>query len=109
MATISINKINVSGGNINISNGKILIDGKDVTPDAKDITITVEGNIQHLSADTCNKISVTGDVDSIKTMSGNVFISGYVEGSIQTMSGHIECGNVAGNASSMSGDITYHA
>jgi hypothetical protein len=82
-------------------------DTDDVTPDAKEINITVEGNIEELSVDCCNKISVTGDVGSVKTQSGDVDVTGNVNGSIQSMSGSVDCGNVSGSISTMSGSVKH--
>ena|ERR1035437_3204031 len=111
MSTITINgntiSGNLSGRNISITNNKIIIDGVDVTPDSKEINITVSGNIEKLSADCCNKIQVTGDVGSVKTQSGDVEITGNVNGSIQSMSGSVDCGNVSGNISTMSGSVKH--
>ena len=107
MATTVINNKSYSGNSIVISNGKIIIDGKDITPDSKEINIKVEGDIKELKADCCNKIDVTGNVSNIKTQSGDIKVLGDVTGSIQTMSGDVECKNVGGSVSTMSGDIEY--
>lgn len=93
------------GNSVSISGGKVFINGKDVTPDSKEINISVEGNCEKISADSCNQITITGDAGSIETMSGRVEISGSVKGSVQTMSGRVECGEVHGSVSSMSGRI----
>lgn len=102
---ININGRSFFGKNISINNNKIIIDGKDVTPDSKEISITVEGNIEKLSVDVCNELTVTGDVGKINTMSGDVDISGNVTGNIETMSGDVHCGNVGGNIKTMSGNV----
>jgi hypothetical protein len=62
MATIVINNNSHVGRSVVISGNKIIIDGKDVTPDGKEINITVDGPIDQLQVDVCNKISVKGDV-----------------------------------------------
>lgn len=106
LSTVVINGVTIQGGNnVSIVNGKVVIDGKDATPDAKEISIVVNGAVNRLEADACNTISVTGDVGNIKTLSGDVDVSGDVSGSVQTMSGDVSCGSIAGSASSMSGDI----
>lgn len=86
---------------------KCFIDGQDITPDSKEINIVVTGNIEKLEVDACNKASIVGDVWNIFTQSGNVSISGNVNGSIQTMSGDIDCGNIGCSISTMSGDIKH--
>lgn len=104
---ITINGNTFSGTNIIVTNGKVLINGKDVTPDSKEINISVVGNIEHLKVDACNKVSVEGNVQSISTQSGDVEVSGDVDGSISTISGDVDCGHVKGSVSTMSGDIKH--
>lgn len=107
MSTIVINGVTIRDGrNIMVCNGRVIVDGKDITPDAKDISISVNGNIDRIEADICQKISVTGDVGSVATQSGDVEVGGNIKGSVQTMSGNVDCsGSVAGNISTMSGKI----
>ncbi|UIF90934.1 hypothetical protein [Cupriavidus sp. UYPR2.512] len=104
MASININGNIVSGRSITITNGRVTVDGKDVTPDGKAISIEVQGNIDSINADACDRIAVTGSAGSVKTMSGDIRC-GDVSGSVQSMSGDVTCGAVAGSVSSMSGDI----
>lgn len=103
---VVINGVSYVGGkNVRIINGKVIIDGKDMTPDAKNITIQIEGDVSNLSVDICDKLSVTGNVNELSTVSGDVEIGGDVGGSIKTTSGDIKCGNIAGNVKTVSGDI----
>lgn len=106
-STITINgtTITTDGGNISISNGRITVGGKDVTPDAKTITITVQGDVDRIEADACDRISVSGGVNSVETESGNVEC-GNVAGSVKTMSGDVRCGDIGGPVQTMSGDVT---
>ena len=97
----------IEGNSINIKNGKVFVDGKDVTPEAKEITITVNGDIDHVQADVCQTISVVGDVGNIRTVSGDIAVTGKLNGSIQTVSGDVECRDVAGSISSVSGKIKH--
>lgn len=86
------------GNNLTMSGGKIIIDGVDVSaslPDAKEINIHVDGNIETLKVDACQKITVGGSVGSVQTQSGDVDCA-EVHGSISTMSGSVDCGNVGG-------------
>lgn len=106
-STISINgtTFTTTGrGSISISNGRVTIDGKDVTPDAKIISIEVHGDIQSISADACEKITMTGSAGSVRTQSGDVEC-GPVSGSVSTMSGDVRCGGISGSVSTMSGDV----
>lgn len=107
MSTISINGNTYSGNNIVVTNGKAIINGKDVTPESKEINIIVEGNIEELKVDACNKVSVNGNVGNVKTQSGDIDITGDVTGQIQTMSGDVDCGTVGGSISTMSGDVKH--
>lgn len=106
MSTIRVNSTTiVSDGAILIKNNRVFVDGKDVTPDQKEITIVVNGNVNKIEVDACQKVSITGDAGSVKTMSGDIDISGKVTGSVSTMSGDVDCGDIGGSVSTMSGDI----
>ena len=107
---IVINGIVTTGRrSVIIRNGKITVDGTDVTPDAKEIAIVVEGNIERLEADVCQKITVTGDVGSVTTVNGDVEVGGSVKGAIQTISGDVRCsGSINGSVNTISGDIRSH-
>lgn len=108
MNTVTVNGRTISSkGNISISNGKIVIDGIDVTPDSKEINITVNGNVEKLEVDACEKVSIVGKVDNVKTMSGDVDIEGDVSGNVSTMSGDVDCYNVGGSISTMSGNVKH--
>ena len=107
MSTITINGNTYSGNSVVVTNGRVVINGKDVTPDSKEINISVEGNIEELKVDACNKVSVTGTVKNISTKSGDVDVTGDVNGSIQTMSGDVDCRHIQGSVSTTSGDIKH--
>lgn len=107
MSKITINNNGYVGTSITVTNGKIMVDGVDVTPDTKEINISVEGNIEQLKVDSCDKVSIVGRVKSISTKSGDIEVTGAVDGSISTMSGDVNCGMVAGSVSTMSGDIKH--
>jgi len=123
IATITINGTSYQSNNISIKNSKIVINGKDVTPNEKQISIVVTGNITTLDVESCETIKITGDVTTVKTMSGNVncgnvkdnaktmsgdiMVTGNVGGNAESTSGDINCGNITGNVKTMSGDIKY--
>jgi hypothetical protein len=109
MSQIIINGKTFQGNSVIINNGKIIIDGKEAQmPDDRIIQITVQGNIEKLDVDACNKIEVTGNTGSIKTINGDIRVLGDVNGSIQTMSGDVNCGGkVSGSINTMSGDIKH--
>jgi DUF4097 and DUF4098 domain-containing protein YvlB len=98
------NNVNSS---ISIVNGKIFIDGKDHTPDSKNITIQINGDVEYINVDVCDKVTVTGNVSAIKTTSGNIEVKGNVAHNIKTVSGDVKCGEVKGNIQTVSGDIKY--
>lgn len=53
------------------------------------------------------KVDVTGVCGSVNTMSGDVSVSGHVQGPVKTMSGDVTCGDALGAVSTMSGDIRH--
>lgn len=105
MGNITINGKRIFGDLINIRNSQIIVNGVNVTPDAKIVNITVEGDVKVLDVDTASTITITGDVDQVKTMSGSVDITGNVTGDVETMSGSVRAGSIGGKVSTMSGSI----
>lgn len=101
---ININGQSFAGRSIVIKNQRIIIDGVDITPDAKVINITVDGNLDSVSADMCEKIIVNGTVAQVNTASGDIECQDVME-NVNTVSGDIECGNVGGNVTTTSGDV----
>jgi hypothetical protein len=97
--------VSSSSKNVSIVNGKVIVDGQTIDLEDKVINVEITGNVDLLSADVCTKITVNGEVGTVKTMSGDVEVSGKVTGSVSTMSGDVRAGSIGGNASSMSGDI----
>lgn len=104
-STVTINGVSYVGNNVKIINGKVIVDGKDMTPDAKNITIHVDGDISSLNVDICEKLSITGNVNNVKTVSGDVNIGGNVGENVKTVSGDVKCGNISGKVTTVSGDI----
>lgn len=102
---INGNSIASNGKSISIVGNRIIIDGTDMTPDSKDISITINGNIESLSADHCNQINIIGEVTKAKTVSGDIDIKGGVLGDVSSVSGDIKCGAVTGSVKTVSGDI----
>jgi len=106
MSIITINGKVYHGNSVSVTGNQVIIDGvKQDIPDEKNVTISIEGDVNMLSVDTCNKVSVTGTVGTLKTMSGDVKC-GDVEGDVKTMSGDVKCKSVAGKIKTMSGDIS---
>lgn len=106
---IVIGNTTFNGRSVSISGNRVIIDGIDVTdklPEQKQYKIEVNGNLEKLKVDACQTISVTGNVDTISTQSGDVDC-GDVNGPISTMSGDVDCGNVSGSISTMSGNVKH--
>lgn len=113
-------KVTVNGktfkydGTLTMINGRFFVDGKEVkdweslTKDQKHIDIKVEGNIDKLQVDTCDIITITGNCNKVKTVSGDVEIGGDVEGDVESVSGDVDIhGKVAGDVKTVSGDIRH--
>lgn len=91
---------------ITIIDGKITINGKLVdTGNDKEIYIHIDGPVDKLRVDSCEEISIKGDVGDVNTQSGNVNIIGDVVRNVKTMSGNVDCQDVIGNVNTMSGNI----
>ena len=103
----------VTGSKLTIINGLVVVDGKDVTPEGGVISIRVDGDLESLvvnvAAENGNAmatIGVSGNVNNIKTGSGDVVVGQNVCGGIQTTSGDVEVGGrVAGGVVTGSGDV----
>lgn len=101
----------LGGKEISILDGKIKIDGKNVQDlsayKEKEIQITILGNCENLETN-CSYISIQGNVNDIKTKSGNIIVeSGNVLGNVETENGDIKLrsGSNFGNAISKNGKI----
>ncbi len=107
MNSITINgkTIVLSGGSsVQILNGNVIVNGQNVTPEGKDIRIEIHGNVERLDVDACNQVTVSGSVQKLSTVSGDVKC-GDVAGSVQTTSGDVRCKAVRGSVTTVSGDV----
>lgn len=105
MSQIIINGKTYTGNSVSINNNKIVIDGKTlVNEESKTINILIEGNVDNLQVDACEKVLVNGFVNSLSTMSGNVDC-GNVNQNVKTQSGNVKCENIGGDVSTQSGNI----
>ena len=106
MATIEINEVSVSGSDVQINNGRVIIDGVDMTPDMENITVVVKGDVKRLNIAACRTLEIEGNVAEVRPMSGNVKITGNVEGNVNVTHGDVAVGgDVRGKAETLSGDI----
>ena len=122
MSSIIINGKSYIGSQVNVNGNKITINGTDVTPDTKIVNITIEGDVDEIHADYCEKIIVNGNVKNVSTTSGDIECKdvtgdikgtsgdiqcGNIGGSVQTISGDVKAENISGNVKTLSGDIKY--
>ena len=106
MASISINKMNLTGKSVKIINGKIIIDGVEHKSDDKIINITIDGDIDNFNIDSCNDIKITGNVKgNVNSGIGDVKC-GDVTGDVTSSTGDVSCGNIQGNVKTSTGDVT---
>jgi DUF4097 and DUF4098 domain-containing protein YvlB len=94
----------VVDGDLVITNGKVFVNGKQVTTDGKVINISIEGNVDRLQVDACDKIFVNGDVGSVSTASGDITLN-ECKGNIHTTSGDVDCSGDCNNIQTVSGDV----
>lgn len=125
MANIAINGAVRIGNSLMIKGDRLFVDGVDVTPEAKAINIVVHGHIEKLDVNVglCRYVEMTGDSGSVstgsgdvrltgnvngpvKTEQGDVSVSGMVTGSVKTEQGEITCGNVGGDVETSMGEVT---
>ena len=90
------------------SGNKFKINGtdySDIVKDHKEINIVINGNIDNLTVDNCNLITVSGDVREIETTNGNVEIEGSVLGNVETTNGNVKANHILGKAKTVNGNI----
>jgi hypothetical protein len=94
--------MNIGGKSITIQNGVVTVDG--VVVDVKGASSITIDNCNYLKTDVVSVV-VHGNVSGLATQSGDVEVHGDVI-RVQTLSGDVTvCGSVAGDISTMSGDV----
>lgn len=88
-----------------IKNDKIWIDGKEIDTTDKVINVNITGNVEKIDIDYCNQLSVTGNCNSVSTVSGNVKVEGDIVKNVETTSGDIRAREIGGNVKTVSGDV----
>jgi hypothetical protein len=101
---ITINGTSYDGNNISINNGNVVIDGKRIISEDKVINIVVNGNIVNFVIDSGNSIEVNGNIESMKTVSGDVRCDS-ISGNVNTVSGDVVARSIGGSIKTISGDI----
>ncbi|WP_417537056.1 hypothetical protein [Marinomonas sp.] len=102
--TTVINGKSFSASSISVSDGEVIVDGVKVMEADTIVNIEVHGDVEKLSNE--SGTVKANHVGSIATMSGDVEC-GDVSGAVTTMSGDVHCGHVGANVSTMSGDIRH--
>lgn len=100
MAKIEIRDKN--GNRTIIVNGNI---GQVIDRVNENQTVIVDGESYDVSDCNSVRIEVHGNVGNVNTMSGDVHVTGHVNGSVSTMSGDVYCKQIGGSISTMSGDV----
>ncbi len=106
---IVINGKSYKGNSLQINDNEILIDGRrvDDQEDQKVINITVDGNIDTLNVDSCDKLEITGDCGNVTSKNGDIQISGNIDGDVTNKNGNIMCRNVSGDVETKNGSIQH--
>lgn len=104
--SVTINGKTYSGSNIQINGGKVVVDGvvQEGAPLVGPINVTVNGDVESLRT-VSGDITVNGSTGSIQSTSGDVQVGGDVSGNVQTVSGDVSCKKIEGDAHTVSGDI----
>lgn len=107
------NKIfDVIGSNVKIQQNKVFVDEQEITNlndmNTKEIVINVHGDIAGDLIVTSGDVNVTGSVNGVQNTNGNVIVSSVVKGNVSTVNGNIGCMSVAGDASTVNGDILWN-
>lgn len=105
MAGININGKMYVGKKVTFINNKVYIDGVDTTPDAKQITISIEGTVENLQMEYCNKIDIKGDVGEVLSTSGDIYVTGNIGKNVRTVSGDVQANDIGGDVTTTSGDV----
>ena len=129
MSSIIINGVTFDGDSISIKNGNIVVDGNKVSVDSKKIDIVIQGHVENVVVDSCDSLRIIGNVlgvstksgdvnivgnvishvngnDIIRTVSGDVTISGDMTGNVTSTSGDVKARSITGNVKTVSGDIS---
>ncbi len=90
--TIIINGLTYEGGLTIVvkGNGTVTVNGKTLqeSPDTKMVMITIQGNVDSLTVEACNRVVVDGNVNDLDVGVGDVKCQS-VSGSLQTRAGSV--------------------
>lgn len=90
-----------------IKGGKIYINGSErvIPSDYPEITINIQGDVERLEVEQCEKVHIHGNARRVKVNCGSVDITGNIEGDAHVNCGNLHCQSIEGDASTNMGDI----
>lgn len=90
-----------------IKGGKIYINGSEqvIPSDHQEITINIQGDVERLEVEQCEKIHIHGNAGRVKVNCGSVDVTGDIKGDANVNCGNIHCQSIEGDASTTMGDI----
>ncbi|AYG47967.1 hypothetical protein DV532_27180 (plasmid) [Pseudomonas sp. Leaf58] len=105
-SSVTINGKTYHGRNVSVSgNGNVVVDGvRQEGSLVGPITVVVNGDANSISTQS-GDVRVQGGAKKVKTMSGDVHVAGNILGDVSTMSGDITAQVIKGGAHSETGDI----
>ena len=106
--SVNINGNNYVGRTISIVGNKVIVDGVVQGGDITDkiVNVSVTGDVQELRT-VSGDIQITGRTGNVHTTSGDVRC-GHIDGDVKTVSGDVDCASVHGSVRTVSGDITHY-
>ena len=97
------------GANVSVINNKMYVNGQpvdDFSNDEKNIEIIINGNVDEVKTDTGN-ITVNGNISGDATTDcGNITVGGDIRGNVKTDCGNVSANGIAGKCSTDCGNIT---
>ncbi|TFF02657.1 heme utilization protein [Histophilus somni] len=103
---VSSQTISVENGQVSIQAPQLTIDGQVVVLEKAPILhIEVFGNVNYIDASNFVDIAITGNVECIEMVSGDVSIYGDVSGNVKTVNGDVQAQRIQGAVNTVSGDI----
>lgn len=105
MVKITINGVEYTGNNVTVCDGDVVVDFKKVHGGTNYIyeNITIEGNVDNIKTSS-GDVKVSGNVNNVSTTSGDV-TTNNVQNTVTTVSGDVTADTINGAVTTISGDI----
>lgn len=111
MNSIKINGVTISNTeskqNISVVNGKVIINGKEVSDinkiEDKEINIIIDGEVESVKTDSGNIQCNTAN--KVESYNGDIIIKGDVNGDVNTYNGNVSATIIKGSVSTVNGNI----